>query len=438
MNSKEVKSRFLDYFTQRDHMLIKSSSLIPQGDPSLLFINSGMAPMKPYFTGQAKPPHPRLTNIQPCIRTNDIDDVGDMHHLTFFQMLGSWSIGDYYKMEAITLANNLLVDEFKIPKEDLYVTVYKGSPELGIPYDEESHKAWLEMGIPESRIVPLGEDNFWGPAGNYGPCGPCTEVFIDTQKGTKEGSYEAGGEFDTKNRYMEIWNAGVFMQYYQNTEGQLSPLQMKSVDTGAGLERLVMAMNGVKSVYETDIYKNVNTVIHSYIPQSTDANTIKNTRIIADHVRAASFIISEGVLPDRNGQAYIPRRLIRRALTSAYILDCPQFSFNDAVDAVVDTDAADYPLLDNSRDTVKTAFANEAKSFMKVIHNGHKAIKKQLVKTAGIITGQDGFAITSSLGVPLDVLASLAAKENATLDLQAYQQAADTHKVVSKNGPLQQ
>lgn len=435
MESKEVKSRFLDYFTQRDHLLIKGSSLIPQGDPSLLFINSGMAPMKPYFTGQQTPPYPRLTNIQPCIRTNDIDDVGDMHHLTFFQMLGSWSIGDYYKTEAIHLAHNLLINEFKIPKDDLYVTVYKGNSELGIPYDEESHQAWLDVGIPENRIVSLGEDNFWGPAGNYGPCGPCTEVFIDTKKGVVDGSYEASGEFNTQNRYMEIWNAGVFMQYYKDPEGKLTPLQMKSVDTGAGLERLVMAMNGVGSVYETDIYAGVNSVINTYIPPSIDVNVIKNTRIIADHVRAASILISEGVLPGRNGQEYIPRRLARRAITSAYILDCPQFSFNDAIDAVVDADSADYPLLGGSRETVKTAFANEAKGFMKVIQNGHSAVRKQLRKTAGLITGQDGFAITSSLGVPLDVLASLAAKEGAVLDARGYQQAADLHRDISRRKP---
>lgn len=433
MNSKEIKNKFLTFFEENDHQRIKGASLLPKGDPTLLFINSGMAAMKSYFTGESTPPSKRLANVQPCIRTNDIDDVGDMHHLTFFQMLGSWSIGDYYKQEAVELAYELLVDGFKLPSDHLYASVYEGNSTLGIPYDEDSHKAWLSVGMPESRIVAFGDDNFWGPAGSFGPCGPCTEVFLDTKHGTDpDSSYEVTKDFDTKGRYMEIWNAGVFMQYYKDENGILTPLKMKSVDTGAGLERLAMAMNNVSSVYETDIYTDINKVIYSSVKPELSADDIRHTRIIADHVRAASFIMSEGVFPGTNKQQYIPRRLVRRAISSAYVLEANDLKFGSLVDCIVQNEKSDYPLLADNQAAIERAFSLEQESFIKVLRNSHKAMIKTIQTNGSQISGPDAFKVTSSYGLPIDILSSLAQKEGASIDLTGYNLAVEEHRQVSR------
>ena len=256
LTSSEIRELFLDFFRKNNHRLIEGSSIIPKNDPSLLYINSGMAPLKPYFLGLETPPSKQLVNVQPCIRTNDIEEIGDRHHLTFFEMMGSWSIGDYYKERAIQLAFDLLVGHFKFDKEKLYVTVYKGDPDLGIAADEESIQFWKNVGVADDHIIALGADNFWGPAGDTGPCGPCTEVFYDT--GDAFGpKYTPGGHFDDTNRYIEIWNAGVFMELDKTKEGTFNALPMKSVDTGSGIERMYLALNGIDSLYEVDTIKPV-------------------------------------------------------------------------------------------------------------------------------------------------------------------------------------
>ncbi|MBR0423571.1 MAG: hypothetical protein IJJ04_02900 [Clostridia bacterium] len=238
ISSVEIRDKFISFFKSKDHMEITDSSVVPKNDPTLLFINSGMAPIKNYFTGVEKPPYPRLCDIQPCIRTIDIDSIGDKHHLTSFQMLGSWSINDYFKEKAIAFAFEFLTKYLNIPKEKLYVTVFSGDDEIGLPCDNEAYEFWKKVGVEESHIVKCGrEDNFWGPTAETGPCGPCTEIFYDTGEGEK---YVPGGEFDTKKRYIEIWNAGVFMQLNKNADGTFSKLGFTSVDTGAGLERLAM------------------------------------------------------------------------------------------------------------------------------------------------------------------------------------------------------
>ena len=250
ISSKEIRDKFLEFFKENGHMELSDSSIIPKNDPTLLFINSGMAPLKDYFTGAAKPPCKRLCDVQTCIRTIDIDSIGDKHHLTSFQMLGSWSIGDYFKEKAIYFAYTLLTERIKLPKEKIYVSVFSGDEELGIPFDSEAYECWKKVGVDESHIVKCGrEDNFWGPTSETGPCGPCTEMFFDTGDGEE---YIPGGNFDT-TRYIEIWNAGVFMQFSKNADGNFSKLAFNSVDTGAGLERLAMVIGGYSSVYETDL-----------------------------------------------------------------------------------------------------------------------------------------------------------------------------------------
>ena len=252
-SSDEIRETFLGFFTERQHARIGAASVIPANDPSLLFINAGMAPLKPYFLGEALPPAPDLCNVQPCVRTIDIGDVGDRHHMTFFEMLGSWSIDHYFKERAVELAFELLTQGFGFGAVDLYVTVFAGDEKLGIEPDEVSAAAWEQVGVPRDHIVYLGaEDNFWS-AGDTGPCGPCTEVFYDT--GPQHGpQYRPGGEFDSSGRYIEIWNAGVFMEFNRLPGGTLEPLRFTSVDTGSGLERMAMVLQGRDSAYETDLF----------------------------------------------------------------------------------------------------------------------------------------------------------------------------------------
>ena len=287
-----------------------------------------MAPLKNYFLGLETPPHPDLCNIQGCIRTKDIDDVRDRHHLTYFEMLGSWSIGHYWKSSAIALAFELLTEQFGFPVDHLYATVYAGDAALGIPPDEESMGVWRDIGLPANHVVPLGRDNFWGPAGEFGPCGPCTEVFYDTGEafGTR---YEPGGVFDTEKRYIEIWNAGVFMEYNKQPGG-LVPLAVRSVDTGSGVERMVMTLNGYDSVYDTDILRPIVSAVREQ-RTSMDNQTVN---LIADHVRAAAFILAGGQLPSNTGAGYIPRRLIRRCVATVSQLGIKGFSFDRVLDAV--------------------------------------------------------------------------------------------------------
>ena len=310
LRSDAVRAEFLDYFRARGHQLIRGSSVLAKDDPTLLFVNAGMAPLKPYFTGEATPPSRELANIQPCVRTIDIDDVGDRHHLTFFEMLGSWSIGGYFKERAIELAFGLLTEGYGFATRDLYVTVFEGDSSLGLGADEESAAVWEAVGMARDHIVPQpAADNFWGPAGETGPCGPCTEVFLDT--GDAYGpAWSAGREFDTKRRYIEIWNAGVFMQFDQRADGSLAPLPFNSVDTGSGLERVTMALNGLDNVYETDLLLPVAQAAQILFADSGEI--LGPHRVIADHLRASCMIMSEGVRPSNEGAGYIPRRMIRK------------------------------------------------------------------------------------------------------------------------------
>jgi len=435
MDSKSIKNAFLSFFENNGHKIIQGSSLLPKGDLTLLFINSGMAPMKSYFTGAAAPPHPRLANIQPCIRTNDIDDVGDMHHLTFFEMLGSWSINDYYKEDAIAFAYKLLTQGLKIDPNRLYFSVYSGNPDLGLSFDDLAYKAWQDAGVPKEKIIALGdEDNFWGPAGGEGPCGPCTEVFIDTGVPGDENSYELTGNFDTKNRYVEIWNAGVFMEFYKDKAGVFSKLKQHNVDTGAGLERLTMALNGLSSVYETDIYQGLNEVINSATSQVLVLDQeVKAKRIIADHMRAVTFILAEGVLPDKNREGYIPRRLIRRCVAANSRLNIENFPYNDAIDAVLDYAGDDYPHLKNNADIIKTLVMNEEVGFSKTIRMGEKAIKKVITQGGSVISGQNAFNLTASHGIPLDILLTMVEQQGGTIDVNGYNDAMKDHRNISRN-----
>lgn len=429
LNPQEVRETFLTFMEQKGHMKIDGASIIPQNDPSLLYINAGMAPMKSYFSGQEVPPQSDLCNIQPCIRTIDIEDVGDRHHLTFFEMMGSWSINNYFKDKAIDLAYELLTDRFEFPKEKLYVTVYGGDAQRGIPADEESIRFWQQVGMPDSHIVVLGEDNFWS-AGDTGPCGPCTEIFFDT--GAEHGkSYEQTGEFDTKNRYIEIWNAGVFMQYNRRQDGTLEKLPFMSVDTGSGLERMVMTLNGQDSVYDTECFR-------PYMEMITDRMGLRgeeqmaSARRVADHMRAATLILSEGVVPGKDGRNYIPRRLIRRSASIALLHDKPNFSFNALAKNVIETMGDAYPKMKQNSEQIQQILAQELITFQRSVKQGVKQFDK-ITKSADELTGQQIFNLRSSFGMPLDLITELAKERDIRVDIEGYNLEFLKHQQISRN-----
>lgn len=429
LNSQEVRETFLNFMEKKGHLKINGSSIIPQNDPSLLFINAGMAPMKSYFSGAKQPPQSDLCNIQPCIRTIDIDDVGDRHHLTFFEMMGSWSINNYFKDKAIDLAYELLTEQFEFPKDKLYVTVYGGDKEKGIPADEDSIKFWQKAGMPSSHIVVLGEDNFWS-AGNTGPCGPCTEIFFDTgdQHG---GSYEKTGNFDTQNRYIEIWNAGVFMQYNRREDGSLDKLPFMSVDTGSGLERMVMTLNEKESVYDTDAFKLYMDMIQDKMGLHTEQEMV-SARRIADHMRAATLILSEGIVPGKEGRNYIPRRLIRRSASIALLRGNSQFSFNTLTRQIIDQMGEAYPKMKKNSDQIQQTLAQELITFQRSVKQGVKQFDK-ITKNSEELSGAQIFNLRSSFGMPLDLLQELAKERNISVDMKGYQTEFAKHQQISRN-----
>ncbi len=428
VTAEDVVRVFTGFFEERDHLRITGAPLVPKNDPTLLFINSGMAPLKNYFLGLDEPPHPDLVNIQGCIRTTDIEDVGDRHHLTYFEMLGSWSIGRYWKDKAIELAFELLTTGFGFPVDRLYATVYAGDEALGIPPDEESIRWWTEVGLDPDHIVPLGKDNFWGPAGQFGPCGPCTEVFFDT--GADYGpEYVPGGEFDDKGRYIEIWNAGVFMQYDLQPEG-LTPLDIVSVDTGSGLERMVMTLNGHESVYETDTLL---PIVQAARSQLGDVQA-GVAELVADHVRSAAFIMAEDVGPSNTGAGYVLRRLIRRAVASVLTRGYEDFSFDEVLDAVYGACRSWNAHVAAHRDQIGEMWRREQRAFEKVIGRGLDRLEALTEGPAPEISGEDAFRLFATYGLPIDTLREHVRLRGGRVDEEGFARAYEEHQERSRQG----
>lgn len=432
LTSQEIREIFLDFFTKNDHKLIQGSSILPKNDPTLLFINSGMAPMKRYFLGQEEPPYPRLSNVQACIRTNDIEEIGDRHHLTFFEMMGSWSIGDYYKEKAITLAYDLLVNHFKFPPEKLYATVYRGNPDLNLPPDIEAIRCWEKVGMPSDHIVSLGEDNFWGPAGDTGPCGPCTEVFFDT--GDEYGQkYVPGGHFDDVNRYIEIWNAGVFMELNKEKDGTFSQLPMKSVDTGSGIERMYLALNGTNSLYDVDTIR----PIYDQVKATLTSNEIseRDIRMVTDHMRTSTVILSEGVTPDKDGRGYIPRRLIRKSIACFIRGGKSAFDLEDIANNVITQVSPWYPALKKNQSQILKVLRQEIKDFSPIINSGLEILNNKIQKSDDkTLTGKFIFDMVATHGLPLDVIVDYAEKKGIQVNKEDYIDEYRKHQEISKTG----
>ena len=429
LGSDEIREIFLRFFTERKHARIGSASIIPPNDPTLLFINAGMAPLKPYFLGEALPPAPDLCNVQPCVRTIDIGDVGDRHHLTFFEMLGSWSIDHYFKDRAVELAFELLTEGFGFAVEKLYMTVFQGDEKLGIAPDDLSAAAWERAGVPRDHIVYLGmDDNFWS-AGDTGPCGPCTEVFYDT--GPEHGpACRPGAEFDSAGRYIEIWNAGVFMEFNRLPGDILEPLRFTSVDTGSGLERMAMVLQGRDSAYETDLFAPIVSAVQSGFAGTRAGQ--RDIRIVADHIRASTFILSEGVVPSNEGRGYIPRRLLRKAIATATQAGAADFDLGNVASVVIDHMRHTYPQLAVGRDRTLDLMAREQRDFGRVVRRGLDRLAVLDTGPGFEVSGEDAFTLFATHGMPVDLIRDFTAERGGSLDQQRFAELFAEHRELSR------
>lgn len=433
---KQIKDTFLNYFEKNGHKIIDGASIVPENDPTLLFINAGMAPMKKVFTGEEAPQAKRMCNIQNCIRTIDIDSIGDRHHLSSFYMLGSWSIGDYFKEGAISYAFELLTKGFNIPKEKLYVTVFSGDEKRGIPADTESIEFWKKVGIADSHIIRCGfEDNFWRIGGDHdaGPCGPCTEMFYDT--GVKHGaSLEESGIFDDKNRYIEIWNAGVFMEYYQDENGNYSKLNMKSVDTGSGLERMLMTLNGLESAYDTEIFL----PIIEYLKNICSSPILESLRIIADHVRTSILILNAKVEPSNVKRGYVLRRLIRRAIRHMRTIGLSDDKIPELLDLTMQNmkNIDLEPKWNFSKQEIIEKFMAEFAKFSKTLEQGLKAFNEYVKDEKNIVNNKldskIAFKLFDTYGFPLEITKELAKEKNLIVDEKEFNELFEKHREISK------
>ncbi len=451
MTSEEIRQKFLDFFEQRGHKIVPSASLIPStyGDEGTLFTTAGMQPMIPYLLGKAHPEGVRIADVQKCLRTIDIDDVGDNRHNTFFEMLGNWSLGDYFKAESIPWSFDFLTNKeygLGLDPARFYVTVFKGQEATAeggasIPRDEESIKIWQEVfakynisnevagedGVVKEgvRIIPLGvDDNFW-IAGNSGPCGGDTEIFYDVYPNDKVGRANPEGNFNDlvdSFRLIEVWN-NVFMEYNKTTEGKYEPLAAKNVDTGMGLERTTAVVNGKDNIFETDLFA----PILSEIKQQVANFDVKASRIVADHVRTAVFMIADGVTPSNTDRGYILRRIIRRAVRYADSMQADNEVLSKVAYIVIEKYKKVYPELEQNREQIFTELNKEEEKFRKTLEQGLKEFER----------GQDPFDLYQTFGFPIELTEELAQERGITIDRKKFDEQMIEHQAISKAGSEQ-
>ena len=437
ITSNELRKAFCDFYISKGHALIGSASLIPENDPTVLFTTAGMHPLVPYLQGEPHPLGKRLCSVQKCVRTGDIDEVGDKSHCTFFEMLGNWSLGDYGKEEAINYSYEFLTSVLKINPDNLAFTVFAGDENA--PRDEEAIECWKSHGIKDEQIFALPkENNWWGPAGLTGPCGTDTEMFIDN--GAEKCSDECSPACDC-GKYLEIWNE-VFMQYDKREDGKFLPLKQKNVDGGMGLERTLCILNGYKSVYDTDLFSGVIKLIESLSGKKygEDEATDKAIRIIADHVRTVTFIMGDqkGVVPSNVEQGYVVRRLIRRAVRYASTLEMDSDNLVEISKAYIEQYKDIYPELVQNAEKVTTELKKEIDKFQKTLQQGLGELEKVLkfVKD-GKLNGKTAFRLYDTFGFPIEMTVELAKEKGFTVDMEGYKQAEEKHKQASKAGAEQ-
>ena len=439
LTSTELRKLYLEFFQSKGHAIISSASLIPENDPTVLFTTAGMHPLVPYLMGQKHPEGKRLADVQKCVRTGDIDEVGDTSHCTFFEMLGNWSLGDYFKHEAIAYAWEFLTSEqwLGIPKEKLSFTCFEGDKDA--PKDTVAHDRWIEMGADPSHIVYLPKKhNWWGPAGQTGPCGPDTEIFYDTGKEPCGPDCHAGCDC---GKYLEIWN-NVFMEYNKVADGVFLPLEQKNVDTGMGLDRTVATLQGVESIYDTDAFTGILSVISSLSGKhyKDSPETVRAFRIIADHIRCATFMLGDqrGVTPSNVDQGYILRRLIRRSIRFATQLGIPDGRLSDIAVAVIDQYGSVYPELLDNRNKIISELDKEQQRFTNALKKGTHEFESLVSKMDGTqISGTDAFRLYDTFGFPIEFTVELASEKGLTVDMDGFKAAFEAHQEKSHAGAEQ-
>lgn len=416
----ELREMFLSFFEGKNHTRMKSASLIPQGDNSLLLINSGMAPLKRYFLGQAVPPNKRVTTCQKCIRTPDIERVGrTSRHGTYFEMLGNFSFGDYFKVEAIQWAWEFFTDVLELPKERLYISVYEE--------DDEAYDIWTkQIGIPAERMVRLGrEDNFWEHGS--GPCGPCSEIYFDRGEGAGCGSPECKVGCDC-DRFVEVWNL-VFSQFDSDGKGNYTPMPNPNIDTGMGLERLACVMQGVDNLFEVDTVQNIMKHISRIagVTYKADEKTDISLRVITDHIRSTTFMVGDGVIPSNEGRGYVLRRLLRRAARHGKLLGVVKPFLYEVCDTVIDENKAAYPELEEKREYIRKIIKIEEENFARTIDKGAELLNKIMSKIINdglekVISGDDAFKLSDTYGFPIDLTIEIALEKGIKVDEDRFKE----------------
>ena len=441
ITADELRKMYIDFFVSKGHKQISGASLIPENDPTVLFTTAGMHPLVPYILGAEHPQGRRLTDYQKCIRTGDIDSVGDPHHLTFFEMLGNWSLGDYFKEEAIEYSYEFLTKVLGIDPEKISVTVFAGDDE--VPRDEIAASKWKSLGIPEERIYYKGrEDNWWGPAGETGPCGPDSEMFYDT------GRPKCGpdcGPGCSCGKYFEIWN-DVFMGYRKEADGTYHEMARKCIDTGMGIERTVAVLNGKKSVYETEIFSGLLRGIEALCSKKygESEEDDKSMRIIADHTRTSVFILGDqkGVAPSNVGQGYILRRLIRRAVRHAKKLGIDKPFLSELSKIVIAQYGTPYPELVEHSEFIDHELIKEEEKFSDTLVKGEREFDKMLPNllkgNSRVISGRLAFKLYDTYGFPIELTEELAKENGFTVDIEGFNAAFQKHQELSRAGAEQQ
>lgn len=447
MTARELRQKYLDFFKEKSHAIIPSAPLVPENDPTVLFTTAGMHPLVPFLMGEKHPLGTRLANVQKCVRTPDIDDVGDNRHLTFFEMLGNWSLGDYFKKEAIEWSFEFITSEkwLGLDPRRLYVTVFEGDDDA--PLDQESINIWKEQfkkaGIEaevaedkivnyQKRIVPLGkDDNWWGPAGETGPCGPDSEMFYDIspEDGPVEGKFT-----ELSDRLVEIWN-DVFMEYNKKSDGTFEKLAQQNVDTGMGLERTLVMLTGKESVFETEIFQPIIRKIEETSGKSyRDEEDQRSMRIIADHLRTSTFMIADGVMPSNVERGYILRRLIRRAVRQGKILGIENDFTPKVAEVVIEEYKDAYPELEKEREKILGELAGEEAKFRATLEKGLKKIKEIIAESRASekISGEKAFSLFSTFGFPLELTKEIAGEHGIGVEEEAFHEEFKKHQDLSR------
>ncbi len=428
MTALEIRNKYLEFFKEHGHKVIPSAPLIPENDPSVLFTTAGMHPLVPYLLGEKHPQGTRLTDYQKCLRTVDIDEVGDNRHLTFFEMLGNWSLGDYFKEESIKMSYEFLTKVLNIPVEKISVTCFAGDKDA--PRDEETAKIWEKCGIFKNNIYFFGKDDNWWIAGEEGPCGPDTEMFYDTGK---EPCSPNCNPSCNCGKYVEIWN-NVFMQYYKNKDGKYEQLKQKNVDTGLGLERMAMLLQGKETPYDTELFA----PIMQKLKELATNDNISSRRIVAEHLRSSIMVISDGGRPSNIDRGYILRRLIRRMTRHLNKLGINLNLISELIDLNIENLKEMYPELINNRETIKNVIIEEKNKFMKTLEHGqkefNKAVEKAKTENKTEIDGQTMFKLYETYGFPPEVTKELAEEQGFSVNLEEFDKLFKEHQEKSRQG----